>query len=183
MLQLKLIIMLFFCLLILPINLQAENKSQLEAPVSFDFKKQSDEFWKKNLKPEVYNICRMKGTEPAFSGQYDKFYEEGIYYCACCGGDHPLFASSTKFDSGTGWPSFWAPFNDKSVELKEESFLKRIFGPRTEVLCARCGAHLGHVFDDGPKGHTGKRYCMNSLALSFTSKGEVPPLNAIVSSK
>ena len=183
MFTLKLSKVLFFCLLLLSIKLHAENQSQSGYQMSFDFRKQSDEFWKKNLKPEVYNICRMKGTEPAFSGTYDKFYKEGIYYCACCGGDHPLFSSTAKFDSGTGWPSFWAPFDDKSVELHEESFFKRIFGPRIEVVCARCNAHLGHVFDDGPKEHTGKRYCMNSLALSFTPKGEVIPINTIIPSK
>lgn len=156
------------------LNLNADTPKPNEAKMSFDYKKQKDDFWKKHLKPEVLNVCRLKGTEPAGSGQYDKFYKDGTYYCACCGGDYPLFSSKSKFDSKTGWPSFWEPFNAESVELREESFLRRILGPRTEVLCARCESHLGHVFDDGPKDHGGKRFCMNSVALHFVPEGESP---------
>ncbi len=139
-----------------------------------NYKNQPDTYWKKVLSPEVYHICRQKGTERAFSGQYDKFSEKGTYYCACCGGDYPLFRSQAKFDSKTGWPSFWEPIQPSHVELtKETNVISRFLGARTEVRCARCGSHLGHVFDDGPP-PTGKRYCMNSLALTFTSDGKTP---------
>lgn len=140
-----------------------------------DYMNKPDDFWKQHLKPEVYHVCRQKGTELAGSGKYDHFYEKGTYYCACCGGDHPVYKSETKFDSGTGWPSFWSPFSPSSVTLKEDT--SGLIGwafPRTEVVCSRCGGHLGHVFDDGPKEHTGKRYCMNSAALSFVPEGQEP---------
>lgn len=141
----------------------------------FNYKDQSDKFWREHLTPEAYNVCRAQGTEQAFSGKYNDFYEKGIYYCACCGGDHPLYSSEAKYNSGTGWPSYWQPYNDNSVEYKEDTrFFSRIFGARTEVVCKRCGAHLGHVFDDGPKDKTGKRYCMNSVALVFVPDGEQP---------
>lgn len=135
-----------------------------------DYKQLPDSYWQTTLKPEVYHICRQKGTEPAHTGQYDKLYKQGVYNCACCGGDYPLFSSEAKFDSGTGWPSFWAPIDLSHVSLKEDkSGLIGSLFPRTEVQCARCGSHLGHVFNDGPKEHSGKRYCMNSLALHFVS--------------
>jgi len=103
------------------------------------------------------------------------FYEKGTYYCACCGGDHALYSSAAKFDSGTGWPSFWEPISSNSVTLQEDkSGLFDSAIPRTEVLCSRCGGHLGHVFDDGPKEHTGLRYCMNSPALIFVPEGQKP---------
>lgn len=143
--------------------------------MTVDYKSQPDEFWKKHLKPEVYHICRKKGTEAAGSGEYDHFYEKGVYYCACCGGDHPVYKSEAKFDSGTGWPSFWEPYSPASVTLKEDrSGLIGWALPRTEVVCSRCGGHLGHVFNDGPKEHTGLRYCMNSLALVFVPEGKEP---------
>ena len=123
----------------------------------------TNEEWKKVLTPEQYYILREKGTERAFSGKYDKNHEHGIYRCAACALD--LYRSEDKFDSGTGWPSFTAPIAPENISTRpDNSFFTR----RTEVLCARCGGHLGHVFDDGPK-PTGKRYCMNSAALQFAA--------------
>ncbi len=120
--------------------------------------------WLRELSPDQYSVCRNKATEPPFSGEYNNCREDGIYLCSCCG--NPLFDSATKFDSGTGWPSFWTPIGDDAVAAEEdESMLKR----RTEVLCAACDAHLGHVFDDGPQ-PTGLRYCMNSVALKLAKR-------------
>jgi len=123
----------------------------------------TNEEWKKVLTPEQYHILREKGTERAYSGKYDKNHEHGIYRCAACGLD--LYRSEEKYDSGTGWPSFTAPIAAENVSTRPDN---SFFSQRTEVLCPRCGGHLGHVFDDGPK-PTGKRYCMNSAALQFVA--------------
>jgi peptide-methionine (R)-S-oxide reductase len=125
----------------------------------------TEEEWRRRLTPEQFHVLREKGTERAFTGIYASTKEPGIYRCAGC--DAPLFSSDTKFESGTGWPSFWEPIEPGAVELEDDDSL---WMRRTEVTCARCGGHLGHVFPDGPA-PTGDRYCMNSAALRLDQTG------------
>lgn len=128
--------------------------------------KKSEDEWKKTLTPEQYNVLRQKWTELPFTGKYDQHFEKGKYVCAACGNE--LFVSEAKFDSGCGWPSFYAPASKENVAEQEDS---GHFMRRTEVLCNKCGGHLGHVFDDGPN-PTGLRYCINSASLDFREKKE-----------
>ena len=125
----------------------------------------SEEEWRKQLTPEQYRVMREKGTERPFTGEYEKTKEKGMYVCAGCG--NPLFSSDTKYESGSGWPSFYQPLTEESVRTEEDGSM---FMKRTEVLCSRCDAHLGHVFDDGPQ-PTGERYCMNSVSLKLEKDG------------
>ncbi len=126
----------------------------------------TDEEWKKTLTPEQYNVCRNKDTERPFTGKYYDCKEKGVYKCSCCG--NALFDSDTKFESGTGWPSFNKPINEENVKCESDTSMGVV---RTEVMCKKCGAHLGHVFDDGPQ-PTKLRYCINSISLDLDKKTE-----------
>lgn len=130
-----------------------------------DLRNKPESYWKEKLTPEQYHVLRQKGTERAFTGTLYDNHDTGMYECAACG--QPLFSSDTKFESGSGWPSFDQPVNSANVELHED---KSFFMRRTEVNCKNCGSHLGHVFDDGPRETTGQRYCINSAALNFQAK-------------
>lgn len=166
----RILISLFFSVMVISCNQAQHNAPQGKAKnvvfeglngEKLESVHKSEAEWKKVLSPEEYYVLRKAGTERAFTGEYNEYKEEGVYACRGCG--LPLFSSRAKYDSGSGWPSFYQPFKQAHVEERQDITLGMV---RTEVLCARCGGHLGHVFDDGPR-PTGLRYCMNSVSLKF----------------
>jgi peptide-methionine (R)-S-oxide reductase len=157
------VVVLGIAIRILEQNLSGTSIERRGEPVDGRVEKSEAE-WQALLTPEQFTVTRRKGTEPAFSGQYWDTKKDGVYQCVCCG--QPLFDAATKYESGTGWPSFWQPVQDNSVSLVADNGW---FMRRTEVICSRCDAHLGHVFQDGPP-PTGLRYCMNSAALKLVEQ-------------
>lgn len=142
-------------------------KDAEDARKTGNMKDMSESYWKEKLTPEQYKVVRLKGTERAFTGALYNNHETGMYECVACG--QPLFSSEHKYDSGSGWPSFDRPLDEGRIELHED---RSFFMTRTEVTCSNCGAHLGHVFDDGPAQTTGQRYCINSVSLKFDPDNE-----------
>jgi peptide-methionine (R)-S-oxide reductase len=156
----KLSVVTFLAMIMIFPACSQEKDGRKGSPVKYEVMKTEEE-WKKQLTPAQYHVLREKGTERAFTGEYWDNHEQGVYLCAAC--HQPLFRSETKFESGTGWPSFYKPINDSAVSVGSDTSYGMV---RDEVVCSKCGGHLGHVFPDGPK-PTGLRYCMNSVSMTF----------------